>query len=214
VACLAERGVGAGPDLGRLLDVICPPGASVLHGLLAPGWEVPLGHLVVAQRGVVVVGSRWAAQDAGSTAPVEGTGEDRWTGRSSAVKSALKGAKAMRSFLSGTPWAAKPVMAAVCVLSLPAAEAAFVDARSGCWPPASSPAVIVDDLWVGHAGRLPAWLASGEGLEADERGALRLFLSAELCAEHAERQAPWSLPERALPSPVSSPSGVPALARH
>lgn len=197
LACLGDRCAGAGPDLGRLLDVICPPGASVLHGLFAPGWKVPLGHLVVAQRGVVVVGSRWAAQGVGDLVPGQGTGEDGWTGRSSAVKSALKGAKAMRSFLSGTPWAGRPVMAAVCVLPLPGEEMAFSDGRYGCWSSVSSPAVIVDDLWVGHAGRFPAWLASGDGLPGDERRELRLFLSTELCAKHGEPQAPWSLPEGA-----------------
>ena len=208
-----------------------------MHGLVAPGWKVPLGHLVVAQRGVVVVGCRWAAQGVGGPVPGEGTGEDRGAGRLSAVKSALKGAKAMRSFLSGTPWAGRPVMAAVCVLPLPGEETAFVDARYGCWlpvssppvssppvssppassppvssppvssppvssPPVSSPAVIVNDLWVGHVGRLPAWLASGDGLQPDERAALCVYLSGELCAKRGERQALWSLPERAGP-PVS-----------
>ena len=178
-----------------------------MHGLVAPGWKVPLGHLVVAQRGVVVVGCRWAAQGVGGPVPGEGTGEDRGAGRLSAVKSALKGAKAMRSFLSGTPWAGRPVMAAVCVLPLPGEETAFVDARYGCWlpvssPPVSSPAVIVNDLWVGHVGRFPAWLASGDGLQADERTALCVYLSGELCAKRGERQALWSLPERAG-SPVS-----------
>ena len=182
LACLGGGCVG--PDVGRLLDAICPPGVSVLHGFQAPGLLGPLGHLVIAPRGAVVVGSCW------DEAAAEPSSAGLRESRSPAVRGALKGANYLRAFLSGTKWAGCPVLAAVCVLSVPGELASAHDcvmASEGFSSPeaplAAPTPVVIGDLWMGHAGRLPAWLASGDGLGAEEQEALFWFLAGEVPAK-------------------------------
>lgn len=163
-----------------------------MHGLQAPGWQAPIQHLVVAPRGAVVVGSCWDAGTAGPL-PAGVLPVGRRESRSPAVRRALKGASSLRALLSGTKWAGSPVLAAVCVLSVGGAHDCAMEG-GGLSSPGAPPAapvlaapvsaaptpVVIGDLWMGHAGRLPAWLASGDGLGAEEQEALSRFLAGHL----------------------------------
>jgi hypothetical protein len=162
--------------VGRLLDRFCPPTASALHGLRGQGWPSPVEHLVVAPRGAVVVVACL------SEGPPRGP----------AVREALSGRRKLQAWLGRTPWSATPVLAAVCVLPLWAAQSpGAVAAGEGL------SARVVGDVWVGHAGRLPAWLGSGGSLGPAERQDLRRFL-----LEHLVLGAEGLPPARGRGSPL------------
>jgi hypothetical protein len=162
--------------VGRLLDVFCPKDVVVMREPWARDFAAPSHHLVVAPRGAVVVGSCGLRPDE----------------RSSAVRAALARARGLRSWLSGTGWASTPVFSAVCIVPATSALAANAVAATALVARApdlggpgpgwagEGPPVIMGRLWVGSAGRLPAWLASGSALRPEERDALRSHLAGSL----------------------------------
>ncbi|MGH9107048.1 MAG: hypothetical protein ACRDZX_14690 [Acidimicrobiales bacterium] len=165
LTALGELPAGAGP--ARLaaapppvcpLGGLCPPRAVVLHGpWLAPGpggQALPIEHVVVAPRGVVV------AQEA-STGPAK-----------AAVRGALRRANVLRAWLGENGWPGAPVLAAV-----------FSGPAPYSWPAPALPApgpVVIDGLWVGAAEHLPAWLASGRALDRAARASMSGFLAGQL----------------------------------
>ena len=183
---LQRCGVGDMPadlGVGRLLDVFCPKGVVVVRDSWPAPAEAleppsPVHHLVVAPRGAVVVGSC-------GPRPEE---------RSPAVRAALSRAGVLRKSLGATAWCATPVFAAVCVVPAPPLPGAPHQGPAVARPvrPRPRPAaplagwlserapVVIGELWVGCPGRLPAWLASGNALGPDDRGALCSHLAGSL----------------------------------
>jgi len=161
-----------GQGLSRLLDAMCPSGSVVLHGKSVPGFALPLEHIVVAPRGLVVVSPYWVERDrlaspAGQPAQVVRLRANaRSRSRSFAVRETLRRASALRGWLAATAWEGTTVWAAVC--SAPALG------------PPTAPPVTIGDLWVGHIERLPSWLGSGPALVQAERERLARFLGLEL----------------------------------
>ncbi|MGC8628548.1 MAG: hypothetical protein ACP5VR_13565 [Acidimicrobiales bacterium] len=139
-----EQGLSA---CSLLLENICC-GAVVLRGRYVPGRAVPLGCVMVGARGVVVV----------DIAP-DGRCADK-------VRAALRHARALASWLSGTDWSGVPVLAAVC--SLEGLEVM------------SSRPVVLDRLWLGPVTSLGPWLMSGGPLGAGRFEALGAFLEERL----------------------------------
>lgn len=156
-------GTGAGLVPSNLLDQLCGDLACVIHDkLLPPGtasrYFGPIEHLVIAPRGVVVVGPLWAAEQ-GLAGPTAASMTGR--GEGSAVRQALRRAGAVRDWLKTTTWPEAPVFAAACSGSALALLA--------------SPPVVIGDLWVGPASRLPAWLSAPAQLSPEMQAALADF---------------------------------------
>ena len=154
--------------VGRLLGIFCPNDVAVAHDVWAEDWAQPVHHLVVAPRGAVVVGSCGPSLEE----------------RSPAVRAALGRARELRTWLHGTSWDCVPVYAAVCIVPEPSvllAKAAVLGHPAPSW--LSDAAVVMGCLWVGGAGRLPAWLAAGNALVADDRAALRSVLAGSLAGK-------------------------------
>jgi hypothetical protein len=182
---LATLGAPTSPGLGRLLDQLCPSGGTVLHSLRLPAglgdrFAGVLEHVAVVPRGVVVIAPGWTSQrDAGargaSTAkepavgPVaalepEARGDKGWRdgrrdGERAPVRGALARAHALRAWLAESGWPGAPVFAAAC--SAPVAG------------PLVPQPVLIGELWVGPAERLPAWLGSGGGIAPADRALSR-----------------------------------------
>ncbi len=169
------------PALRRFLDGRCPPGTLVMHGRSLPNRPLVIEHLIVAPRGLVVVGSSFGQvlhggyshrapgwQARGSAARLNialavGTAGDR---RPALVRETLRRCYALRSWLEGGPWDGVPVLAAVC--GCPAAR------------PSAPPWLMIDGLWLGTADQLPGWLVSEELLDLPTRVELHRALSEEL----------------------------------
>jgi hypothetical protein len=163
---------GLSPDLLGFFDDL-PPVLSVLHWKLLP--PVPgarysgvVEHLVIAPRGVVAVGPSVLEEAYGSArasghSPAASGHSPAASGHSPAasgrlpVREALRRAHALRLWLRSSGWPDVPVLAAVCRQPGP-----------GCAP---AP-VVIGDLWVGEAGKLPEWLCSGRALGPAARRSL------------------------------------------
>jgi hypothetical protein len=167
----------AGQGLTRLIDAMCPAGTVVVHAKSLSGCSLALEHLVVAPRGVVVVSPDWAPVVPGTARPttskpvVAVRPSDQQlraeaNRRSRLVRETLRRAKALRTWLAGTDWAATPVWAALCTAPV--------------LGPPMAPPVVLDGLWVGDVERLPSWLACGVELDTAARQELGSFLVAEL----------------------------------
>jgi hypothetical protein len=155
--------------LGGFLDDVCPAGTVVMHDRRVPGRDVRLQHLVIAPRGVVVVGPRWAPAGGGGHPAgrrADAPASTRGAAVPGVVRSTLRCAYALQSWLEGTDWAGAPVLAGVCTSPAEAAVA--------------RPPLVLDALWVGPLQCLPPWLASGDALDAADRGALGYFLAVQL----------------------------------
>lgn len=167
-----------GTGLAHLIDDMCPTGTLVVHDKKLAPCALPLEHLVVAPRGLVVVSPEWIpvpvkgperaepTRRPGATA-TEASGLDDGQ-RSRLVREALRRANALRAWLDQTPWTGTPVWAAVCLEPVVG--------------PPPAPPVALDGLWVGDVERLPAWLACRSDLDGPDRAALGYFLAAELPA--------------------------------
>ncbi len=177
------------PALRRFLDGSCPPGTVVMHGRRLPDRPLALEHLVIAPRGLVVVGpsfghvlrdghtnrgaggkarpvaSRLGPPLAGATAaaPATAGAGDR---RPALVRETLRRCYALRTWLGGSRWDAVPVLAAVC--SCPVVRAP------------APPWMMLDGLWLGTADQLPAWLVSEDILGPGARTELGRFLAEAL----------------------------------
>ncbi len=162
-----------GAAMARLLDRVCPEEATVLHDLVVPGTSLPVEHLVVAPRGLVVVGPWLVPPGAGdrveaTVAALQCHAEVTTgvPGRSEAVRAALRRATGLRAWLRDSHPGTVEVMAAVCSAPAPAAPL--------------PPAVVVDGLWCGPVERLPAWLGAGGSLGSAERVRLGALMVREL----------------------------------
>jgi hypothetical protein len=171
------------PALRRFLDGRCPPGTLVMHGRSLPNRPLVIEHLIVAPRGLVVVGPSFGAVlHGGYTHPAPG-----WQARTSVprlnialavgtaragdrrpalVRETLRRCYALRSWLAEGRWGGVPVLAAVC--GCPAARAS------------AAPWVMIDSLWLGTADQLPGWLVSEELLDLPARVELYRALTEEL----------------------------------
>jgi hypothetical protein len=174
-----------GPGFGRLLDEICPAGSVVMHGRRVPDKALPLDHVAIVPRGLVVVGSdlgqalrggpsqrarasqRRDAGDGAARPAVTRLGEQR-TG---VVREILRSGNALRSWLGETPWGDVPVFAAACSAPLMGTMQK---------PPLMLEGMTLDGLWLGAVNQLPEWLSSGGALDPEARAALGNFLAAEL----------------------------------
>jgi hypothetical protein len=173
-----------GPGFGRLLDEICPAGSVVMHGRRVPNKALPLDHVAIVPRGLVVVGSDlgqalrggsiqrgkgWQGRDGFDrpARPVSGLGERR-TGL---VREILRRGNALRSWLDETSWGHVPVYAAACSAPLMGAMQK---------PPLMLEGMTLDGLWLGAVNQLPEWLASGGALDDEVRASLGNFLAGEL----------------------------------
>jgi hypothetical protein len=165
-----------GAALASALATICPAGLVVIHGRRLPRRTVTLEHLVIASRGIVVVGAEWVPLPVDGDSPRRSVlrvkpslahqGGELAPPRSFVVRQTLRRVFALRAWLSETPWAATAVLAAVC------------STRAGGAAP--HPGVLLDGLWSGPAGRLGSWLAEEGNLDEAARHALGCFLSAQL----------------------------------
>jgi hypothetical protein len=171
------------PALRRFLDARCPPGALVVHGRTLPDRTLVLEHLVIAPRGLVVVGPSFGqvlrgsythpgpdrrAREAAACLNVPLTARASTSGdrRPALVRDTLRRRYALRAWLEPGPWDGVPVLAAVC----------------GC-PATRGPAypwLMLDGLWLGTADQLPGWLVSETALEPAARVALARFLAEAL----------------------------------
>ena len=177
-----------GPGFGRLLDEICPAGSVVMHGRRVPDKALPLDHVAIVPRGLVVVGSDVGQGSRGGSSQrgralqgregregrdgparptVFGLGERR-TGL---VREVLRRGNGLHSWLEGTPWGHVPVFAAACSAPLMATVQK---------PPLMLEGMTLDGLWLGAVNQFPEWLASGGALDPEARAALGNFLAAEL----------------------------------
>lgn len=174
-----------GPGFGRLLDEICPAGSVVMHGRRVPNKALPLDHVAIVPRGLVVVGSDLgqvlrggsgqrgraarAREDLGGPArPAVSELGERRTGL---VREILRRGNALRSWLDETSWGHVPVYAAACSAPLMGAMQK---------PPLMLEGMTLDGLWLGAVNQLPEWLASGGALDDEVRASLGNFLAAEL----------------------------------
>jgi len=171
------------PALRRFLDGRCPAGSVVMHGRRLPNRPLALEHLIVAPRGLVVVGPSfgqvlrggyshpapgWRAREAASrlsTPLAVGTAMagDR---RPALVRETLRRCYGLRSWLEAGPWDGVPVLAAVC--GCPVTRAA------------AHPGLMLDGLWLGTADQLPGWLVSQDVLDLAARAELARFLDEAL----------------------------------
>jgi hypothetical protein len=180
-----------GPGFGRLLDEICPAGSIVMHGRRVPDKALPLDHVAIVPRGLVVVGSDlgralrggssqrgralqgresregWEGADGPGRQASFGPGERR----SGVVREILRRGNALHSWLEETPWGHVPVFAAACSAPLMARMQK---------PPLMLEGMTLDGLWLGAVNQLPEWLASGGALGSEARAAVGNFLAAEL----------------------------------
>ena len=173
-----ERAPGSAewrPALRRFLDGCCPPEVLLIHGRRLPTRPLGLEHLIVAPRGLVVVGPNFGQVLRGGHAP---RGAREVAGRLSTpfavrkavpadrrpalVRETLRRCFALRSWLEGGPWGDVPVLAAVC--SCPVARVPV------------HPWMMLDGLWLGTADQLPPWLVSQDVLGPDVRAELGQFL--------------------------------------
>ncbi len=139
-----------GHALAHMLGGSISRGARLLSGRYLPNRTLELGCVVVSPRGVAVV----------DIAP-----GDRCAGR---ARETLRRANALRAFLEDTRWSQVPVLAAVCSLGGPEAEAA------------SAPPLVLDRLWLGDKAQLTLWLMGDGPLDGAACRALGAFLDAEL----------------------------------
>jgi hypothetical protein len=174
-----------GPGFGRLLDEICPAGSVVMHGRRVPNKALPLDHVAIVPRGLVVVGSDLGQAPAGGSsasgrARQPRDGLDRPTRpavfglgdrRSGLVREILRRGNALRSWLDETPWGDVPVYAAACSAPLMGPMQK---------PPLMLEGMTLNGLWLGAVNQLPEWLALGGGLDHEARAALGNYLAAEL----------------------------------
>ncbi len=175
LACLGEMPVwdvaGDARDdaFGKLLDRICPAGLVVMHGRRVPDRALPLEHIFISTRGVVVVGSSFEP-------PGEGGAHKRSNGTEGASKPAcsdpvrgtLRRARALRTWLEEMGWETVPVTAAVC--------------SGGAVPRSTGSPFVLGNLWLGAVQYLPAWLGSGGDLDGQAMEVLACFLGTELPA--------------------------------
>jgi hypothetical protein len=178
-------GFDRGPGFGRLLDEICPTGSVVMHGRRVPNKALPLDHVAIVPRGLVVVGSDLgqalrggsgqrvraarAREDLGGRArPAVSELGERRTGL---VREILRRGNALRSWLDETSWGHVPVYAAACSAPLMGAMQK---------PPLMLEGMTLDGLWLGAVNQLPEWLASGAALDDEVRASLGNFLAGEL----------------------------------
>jgi hypothetical protein len=174
-----------GPGFGRLLDEICPAGSVVMHGRRVPDKALPLDHVAIVPRGLVVVGSDLSRALRGGIAQrgrdlqgrdgADGPGRPASFGpgerRSGVVREILRRGNALHSWLEGTPWGHVPVFAAACSAPVMATMQK---------PPLMLEGMTLDGLWLGAVNQLPEWLASGGALGSEARAAVGNFLAAEL----------------------------------
>ncbi|MGO9657896.1 MAG: hypothetical protein ACLQVK_08365 [Acidimicrobiales bacterium] len=171
------------PALRRFLDGRCPAGTLVMHGRRLPNRPLVLEHLVIAPRGLVVVGPSfgqvlrggyarpvpaWRAREAAShlnmpLAVGTAVAGDR---RPALVRDTLRRRFALRSWLETGPWDGVPVLAAVC--ECPVARAV------------AHPWLVLDGLWLGTADQLPEWLVADAVLDLATRATLGRFLDEAL----------------------------------
>ena len=165
-----------------------------MHGRSLPNRPLVLEHLIIAPRGLVVVGpsfgqvlrggrpnrgAGWKArQPAGRLGPPStgatatapgaraGTGGGEGDRRPALVRETLRRCYALRTWLGGSPWGTVPVLAAVC--SCPVGRAP------------AHPWMMLDGLWLGTADQLPAWLVSQDILGPAARTELGRFLAEAL----------------------------------
>jgi hypothetical protein len=90
--------------------------------------------------------------------------------RSGVARSTLGQSRALRWWLSRTPWADVPVYTAVLTA---------VSSSRGLFA-ASRPPLVIGGLWLGPLNALPAWLASGDSLDPTDCAVLAYFLATEL----------------------------------
>ena len=164
---------GAEPSdaVSDLLDDICPAGSVVMHGRSLPALGVKLENLVIASRGAVVVSpvlAPFPARGRSGTRRAPAAQAGRGISRSTVVRETLRRAHALRAWMSATPWAGTPVIAAVCSEPAPANV--------------GEPPLAIGELWLGPTESLPGWLSSGEALRGTGAAALGYFLAAELPA--------------------------------
>lgn len=174
-----------GPGFGRLLDEICPAGSVVMHGRRVPNKALPLDHVAIVARGLVVVGSdlgqalrggssqrgrAWQGRD-GLDGPARPALSELGERRTGLVREILRRGNALRSWLDETPWGHVPVYAAACSAPLMGAMQK---------PPLLLEGMTLDGLWLGAVNQLPEWLALGGAVDDDVRAALGNFLAAEL----------------------------------
>lgn len=192
----AARGRPAAVPWGSLagaLDDICDRGTLVLHGRVVPGRAVPVEHLVVAPRGLVVVGPAWAGVNVNRRPDPFAPRPTRSAGRPTAappgvVRETLRAAYSLRTWLDATCWSGTPVLAAVCTgpAEAPRPGVPRPPVPGGPAParlPAvtrSRPPLVLDALWMGLVGQLADWLESGDALDGVSREALGYFLADEL----------------------------------
>jgi len=172
------------PALRRFLDGRCPAGTLVMHGRRLPNRPLVLEHLIIAPRGLVVVGPSfgqvlrggyshpapgWRAREAASRfnmglAVGTAMAGDR---RPALVRETLRRCYALRSWLGAGPWDGLPVLAAVC--GCPVARRA-----------PAHPWLMLDGLWLGTADQLPGWLVSDDVVDLATRAKLGRFLDEAL----------------------------------
>jgi len=183
-----------GPGFGRLLDEICPAGSVVMHGRRVPDKALPLDHVAIVPRGLVIVASDLGqALRGGSSQPsralqgrdgrdgrdgregVDGPARSTIFGlgerRTGLIREILRRGNALHSWLEETPWGHVPVFAAACSAPLMATTQK---------PPLLLEGMTLDGLWLGAVNQLPEWLVSGGSLGSEARAALGSFLAAEL----------------------------------
>jgi hypothetical protein len=153
-------------ELYRFLDQLPRPLTVLQNKFLPPvpaaGYSGLVEHLVVAPRGLVIVGPRLLGEARGPSCGAHG----QPAAGPSPVREALRRARAVRLWLSRAGWPEAPVLAAVCLR--PGAGGALAP-------------VVVGELWVGEPASLPAWLASGAALGPAERAGLAELLRDGLC---------------------------------
>jgi len=154
-----------------------------MHGRRLPNRPLVLEHLIIAPRGLVVVGPSFGQVLRGGYAPPAPAWRARETAsrlnmplavgtamagdrRPALVRETLRRCFALRSWLEAGPWDGVPVLAAVC--ECPVARAA------------DHPWLMLDGLWLGTADQLPGWLVSDDVLDLATRARLGRFLDEAL----------------------------------
>ena len=171
------------PALRRFLDGRCPPGTLVLHGRSLPNRPLVVEHLVVAPRGLVVVGhelrpgAAWWLQPPRSNVagqrigrpPQYRLGRRDGEGRGPPAGVGTRDTAPLlcaQVVAGGRAWDGVPVLAAVC--GCPAARAS------------AQPWLMIDGLWLGTADQLPDWLVSEEFLDLPTRVELYRSLTEQM----------------------------------
>jgi hypothetical protein len=188
------------PALRRFLDENCPAEVVVMHGRRLAHRPLTIEHLLVAPRGVVVVGPSFGqvlSEGVGSPGPLSHPGPLRHPGPLShpgPPASGPAGAGLATKTWPGPsrPRARRPVLVRETLRRCYALRSWL---EASCWesvpvlaavcscpvnPQESHPGLMLDGLWLGTADQLPDWLVSEPAITGADRAQLATFLAAAL----------------------------------